>query len=268
MKSIKIVMQEQIRNMYMIGRLSGYELKKSYAGNLLGSFWIILNPLFQIGVYWIVFGLGVRGGRDVEGIPFFIWLICGLIPWFFMSASILQGSNSVYARLNSVSKMNFPLSVIPTYVIVSQVYTHLILMGMLLVIVVVSQGFSHLNVISLLYFMLSSFVFLLSLSFITSTLSTMVRDIHLLIQTATRMLFYITPILWIPSDNTPQLLKEVFAMNPFYYLVEGYRDALLTGGWGLITSPYTIVFWLIICGLFVFGSAIHVKFRKQFVDYL
>jgi len=63
-------------------------------------------------------------------------------------------------------------------------------------------------------------------------------------------------------------LKEVFAMNPFYYLVEGYRDSLLTGGWGLITSPYTIVFWLIICGLFVFGSAIHVKFRKQFVDYL
>lgn len=38
MKSIKIVMQEQIRNLYMIGRLSGYELKKSYAGNLLGSF--------------------------------------------------------------------------------------------------------------------------------------------------------------------------------------------------------------------------------------
>ena len=178
MKSIKIVIQEQIQNLYMIGRLSAYELKKSYADNLLGGLWIILNPLFQIGVYWVVFGLGVRGGQDVDGIPFFVWLICGLIPWFFISAAILQGSNSVYARLNSVSKMNFPLSVIPTYVVVAQLYTHLILVAMLTIIVITSQGIHHINIISLLYFMLSSFCFLLSLSFVTSTLSTMVRDIH------------------------------------------------------------------------------------------
>ncbi|MBU8752342.1 MULTISPECIES: ABC transporter permease [Priestia] len=268
MKSMKIVLQEQLENLYMIGRLSAYELKKSYADNVLGSFWLLLNPLFQIGVYWIVFGLGVRGGRDVGDTPFVIWLICGLVPWFFISSSILQGSNSVYARLNSVSKMNFPLSVIPTYVIVAQAYTHLILVGILLLIVISSQGLSHLNVISLLYFMISSFCFLLSLSFITSTLSTMVRDIHLLIQTATRMLFYVTPILWLPSENAPQLLQDIFKLNPFYYVVEGYRDSLLTGGWGLIASPYTLVFWLIIVVMLFFGSAIHVKFRKQFVDYL
>ncbi|MET3685150.1 teichoic acid transport system permease protein [Priestia megaterium] len=268
MKSIKVVLQEQFQNIYMIGRLSAYELKKSYADNVLGSFWIILNPLFQISVYWIVFGLGIRGGRDVAGTPFFIWLICGLVPWFFISASILQGSNSVYARLNSVSKMNFPLSVIPTYVVMAQMYTHLILVAILLIIVMISQGFSHINIISLVYFMLSSFCFLISLSFVTSTLSTMVRDIHLLIQTATRMLFYITPILWIPSENMPELLKQAFSLNPFYYIVEGYREALLTGGWGLLASPYTLAFWFIIFVLLLFGSIIHVKFRKQFVDYL
>ncbi|MGG0485179.1 ABC transporter permease [Priestia aryabhattai] len=268
MKSIRIILKEQIQNIYMIGRLSAYELKKSYAGNVLGSFWLILNPLFQIGIYWLVFGLGVRGGRSVDGIPFFVWLIGGLVPWFFISASILQGSNSVYARLNSVAKMNFPLSVIPTYVIVAQVYTHLILVGMLLIIVSISQGFHDINIISLVYFMLSAFCFLLSLSYITSTLSTMARDIHLLVQTATRMLFYITPILWLPSENTPSILKEVFSINPFYYLVEGYRESLLKGGWDLIFSPYTIVFWIIILMLLMFGSVIHVKFRKQFVDYL
>lgn len=268
MKSIKIVIQEQIQNLYMIGRLSAYELKKSYADNLLGGLWIILNPLFQIGVYWVVFGLGVRGGQDVDGIPFFVWLICGLIPWFFISAAILQGSNSVYARLNSVSKMNFPLSVIPTYVVVAQLYTHLILVAMLTIIVITSQGIHHINIISLFYFMLSSFCFLLSLSFVTSTLSTMVRDIHLLIQTATRMLFYVTPILWLPSDNTPQLLKEIFAMNPFYYIVDGYRESLLKGSWNFVHSPYTLIFWSVILLLLILGSAIHVKFRKQFVDYL
>jgi teichoic acid transport system permease protein len=96
----------------------------------------------------------------------------------------------------------------------------------------------------------------------------MVRDIHLLIQTATRMLFYVTPILWLPSDNTPQLLKEIFAMNPFYYIVDGYRESLLKGSWNFIHSSYTLIFWSVILLLLILGSAIHVKFRKQFVDYL
>ncbi|MEE6133300.1 ABC transporter permease [Priestia sp. GS2] len=268
MKSVKVIIQEQLQNIYMIARLSGYELKKTYAGNLLGSLWIILNPLLQVGIYWIVFGLGVRGGQDVNGTPFFVWLICGLIPWFFMSAAILQGSNSIYARINTVSKMNFPLSVVPTYVIVAQLYTHLILTVVMVIIVVAVQGIHTINIISLIYYIVSAFCFLLTLSFVTSTLSTMVRDIHLLIQTATRMLFYITPILWIPSDNMPELLRDIFAINPFYYLVEGYRISLLEGHWNGILSGYSLVFWLFIIILLFFGSVIHVKFRKQFVDYL
>lgn len=190
MKSIKTIIKEHYESFYLICRLSLYELKQAYAGNALGILWVFLNPFTQIGVYWLVFGLGIRGGAPVNGVPYFVWLVCGLIPWFFISASISQGSNSIYSRLNTVSKMNFPLSVIPTYVVISQLYTHCVLVILMLMISLISQGWHIINIFTLLYGMFAVTVFLIALGFITSTLSTMLRDIHLLIQSITRMLFF------------------------------------------------------------------------------
>lgn len=82
MKSLKTIIKEQYENLYLIRRLSLYELKQAYAGNLLGLLWVFLNPLSQIGVYWLVFGLGIRGGAPVHGVPYFVWLVCGLVTWF------------------------------------------------------------------------------------------------------------------------------------------------------------------------------------------
>ncbi|WP_000836011.1 ABC transporter permease [Bacillus mycoides] len=268
MKSIKTIIKEHYESFYLICRLSLYELKQAYAGNALGILWVFLNPFTQIGVYWLVFGLGIRGGAPVNGVPYFVWLVCGLIPWFFISASISQGSNSIYSRLNTVSKMNFPLSVIPTYVVISQLYTHCVLVILMLMISLISQGWHIINIFTLLYGMFAVTVFLIALGFITSTLSTMLRDIHLLIQSITRMLFFLTPVFWVPKENMPEVFLLIVKLNPFYYILEIYRGAVAYGQSSIIFSGYTLYFWGMVIVLFVVGSILHIKFRKQFVDYL
>ncbi|MEH6938054.1 ABC transporter permease [Bacillus sp. JJ664] len=268
MNSLKTVFSEQFNNVYMIGRLSAYELKKLYANSFLGGIWIFLNPIIQIAVYGLTFGLGIRGGASVHGIPYFTWMVCGLIPWFFISGSIMQGSNAIYARINTVARMNFPLSITPTYVIVAQLYTHAVLMILCLAIVSFSVGISNIHLLELLYFILSSFCFLVALSFITSTLSTMMRDIHLLIQQTTRLLLYLTPVLWEPSANAPEFLLNLMKLNPFYYVVEGYRSALIYDDTSIFLSPLTLYFWGLVLVMLVLGTTLHVKFRRNFVDYL
>ncbi|WIG21841.1 ABC transporter permease [Bacillus anthracis] len=268
MKSIKTILSEQLQYAYLIRRLSMYELKKTYIANMLGIVWVFLNPIIQIGVYWIIFGLGIRGGAPVNGVPYFVWMISGLVPWFYISSAIIQGSNSIYARLSGVSKMNFPLSIIPSYVILSRLYTHLILTILLTVIVIVNQGISSVHFLVLIYGMLSLTIFLIALSFITSTLSTIVRDVHLLIQSVTRMLFFITPILWEPKENMPQLFLSLMKLNPFYYVIELYREALVYDSTSILFSAYTLYFWGIIIFMFTVGSMLHVRFRRQFIDYL
>ncbi|WP_416729811.1 ABC transporter permease [Fictibacillus sp. JL2B1089] len=269
MKSVLIILKEHFQNIYLISRLSLYDLKNTYSATMLGNVWVILNPLIQIFVYWLVFGLGIRGGAPVNGVPYFLWLICGLIPWFYISAAINKGSNSIYSKLNTVSKMNFPLSIVPTYTVTAQLYNHIILLCILLFAVFTSIGFNSLNVLLIGYFTLSSTMLLISLSFITSTLSTLVRDVNILVQSVVRMLFFLTPILWVPQINElPFFFKILFYLNPFYYVTEGYRQILLYDNTSTIISYNTLYFWNLVLILFFTGAFLHVKFRKQFVDSL
>ncbi|MCM3338768.1 ABC transporter permease [Paenibacillus sp. MER TA 81-3] len=268
MNAVSAIVKEHKNNLYMIGRLSIYELKTAYVGNRLGLVWMILNPLIQVIIYWLVFGLGIRGGAPIQGVSFFVWLICGLIPWFYIGTGITQGSNAIRSRLAIVSKMNFPLSVIPTYVIITQLYTHFILVIVLMTIVSISHGLFAVSIVGLIYFSFTATCFLLALSFITSTLSTIVKDIQYLVQSINRMLFFITPIMWTMSDHTPHFLRVLIEINPFYYIVEGYRKSLLWGDISMIFSLKTLYLWVVTLGMFVLGSILHVRFRKYFVDYL
>lgn len=268
MKSLLIIGKEHTNNIYLLIRLSFYEMKIAYFNNHLGILWMIINPLLQIFVYWMVFGLGIRGGASVEGVPYFIWLICALIPWFYAGAGITQGSNAIYQRLGTVSKMKFPLSIIPTVAVVKQMYTHFILLILLVIVVWSNRGITALSLAGVAYFVICLTVFLIALSFITSTLATIVRDVQMVVQATVRMLFFLTPIMWTMSIHTPNMLKKAVESIPLYYIVNGYRSALLWGDVGSITSNYTLVFWGIVLVMLLIGSVLHVRFRKLFVDYL
>lgn len=268
MVALRTVFQEQLQNLYLIWRLSQYEAKKIYAANLLGNVWMFLAPALQVAVYWVVFGFGIRQGAAVNGIPFFIWMLCGLIPWFFINNGIGKGANSVHSRLNAVSKMNFPLSIIPTYVILSQLYSHLILLSTLFIAIIISQGLPTWHWFGVVYGILATFSFLIAFAFVTSTLATIVRDIALFIQSSTRMLFFLTPILWEPKETMPEKFLLLIQVNPVYYLIEVYRGALIYQDLSIIASTYTLYFWGVVLLLFLLGAILHIKFRKQFIDYL
>ncbi|MFD0618106.1 ABC transporter permease [Paenibacillus sp. GCM10027629] len=266
MNSIKVIIKEHVNNIYLISRLSAYELKKNYISNRLGLVWLVLNPLIQIFVYWMVFGLGIRGGAPVNGVPFFIWLLSGLIPWFFVSSGITQGSNSIYGRIGTVSKMNFPLSIIITVVITAQLYTHVILLIFVIILISIIHGISVISLFGLIYYVVSLTCFLIALGFVTSTLSSIVRDIQLIVQAISRMLFFLTPVMWTMSENTPIFLKKIIEMNPLNYIISGYRSSLI---WGEVTiwSVPSLLFWCLTFVLFILGAILHVKFRRYFVDY-
>ena len=65
------------------------------------------------------------GGMEV---PFFAWLLAGFFLWIFFYQATIQGSKSIYSRLRMLSKMNFPMSVIPNFVIFSKFYIHLFML--------------------------------------------------------------------------------------------------------------------------------------------
>ncbi|KAF0819025.1 Teichoic acid translocation permease protein TagG [Bacillus sp. ZZV12-4809] len=268
MGSLITVIKEQIQSFYLIRRLSLYELKSANKNNYLGMLWEIINPGIQIAIYWFVFGYGIRKGAKVGEIPFIHWMLAGIIVWFFVQPSIIQGSKSVYSRIKMISKMNFPMSVIPSYVIFSKLYPHLLL---LVITTIIFQFIGYpisIYYIQLPYFLIATTIFLIGLSLITSTLSTIVRDTQMIVQAVMRILIYLSPILWVREDF-PGWVQVIMKINPLYYLVEGYRWSLLGQGWYITEEVgYTIYFWIVVISLLWIGSIVHVKFRKHFVDYI
>lgn len=268
MKSAIKILKEQYQFFYLVWRLSVYELRSLTSGNYLGAAWEIINPAIQILIYWFVFGYGIRQREAIGDIPYFQWMFAGILVWFFINQSVMKASKSIYSKIRMLSKMNFPMSVIPNYVIFSQFYPHLILLavGMLLLQLV---GFP----ISIYYLQLPLYIvallmFLFSLSLITSTLTTIARDVQMLLQSVMRMLLYLSPILW-PPTLLPDSFQFWVKLNPFYYIVEGYRYSLLGQGWYFLENPlYTLYFIAITSLTFIVGSYLHVKFRSQFIDFL
>ncbi|WP_404455633.1 ABC transporter permease [Virgibacillus necropolis] len=275
MKSAIKVIKEQIDHFYLIRRLSLYELKSKNKNNYLGMAWEVLNPSIQILIYWFVFGTirqreGIEVAPGVDA-PFILWLLGGFILWNFFYQSTIQGSKSIYSRLRMLSKMNFPMSIIPNFAIVSQFYIHLIMLG-ISIIIFQFTGLFFVNIyyLQFIYFIFAAFCLIYALSLITSTLSTIIRDIHMFLNSTLRMGLYLSGVLWpLTILSGYPIVMNIMKLNPLYYLIEGYRAALFGTEWYFITHwEYTLVFWAFVIVLFLFGSALHVKFRRHFIDYL
>lgn len=262
--NVKTILKEQIKSRDLIMRMAKFESKSKYEGHYLGSLWQYIHPAIQVAIYWTVFGLGIRGGRPIGDVPFFLWLLMGLIPWFFIAPSIIQGSNSVYSRIGLVSKMNFPISILPTIKMVVASYQFFTLLTFLIVLTLIYGITPTLQFLQIFYYIFAMYMFLFSLSTFTSTISTIIRDFQVFLQSTIRVLMYMSPIMWLPSGRLAQILR----LNPVYYIIEGFRDAFLSRGWFFEDPIYTLYFWVLTFTLLYFGANAHVKFKDDFMDYM
>lgn len=263
------ILKEQWNNRKLIVSLSMYNLKSAYASHYLGVFWLIIMPALQVLLYYIVFGLGLRGERgDVGGLPFIIHLISGLFPWTFISSGVNSAASAIQSQIGLVTKMKFPSSILLTINIVGAIRAFLVTSGILLLISIINGYSSPLNYFVFFYFLVASVALIFSLGLIMSTLTIIIRDLKNVFQNVMRMFFFITPIFWTLDEANP-LLQNIAAFNPFAYLVMTFRTALV-----LETGPFYgglfdhIYFWTLTLFLFYIGVHIHYKFRKTIVDYL
>src|SRR5699024_12641871 len=118
--------------------------------------------------------------------------------------------------------------------------------------------------IQLIYFLFSAIALLFAISLITSTISTIIRDFHMFLNSTLRMLLYLSGVLWpitILSDF-PIIIK-IMQLNPLYYLIEGYRAELIVKEWYIIMHWELYLYFLeLVIVLIIISSKIHINFRN------
>ncbi len=263
--SLKYIVKEYMSNIYRIFLIARYEVISDYRDSNLGILWSIINPLIQLGTYWFVFGFGIRSGKPVDGIEFFPWMVAGMIAWFFMSDCIRKTTTSISSKISILQKMKFPVSILPATVVVSQIFNHLVMIVIGMIIFTIQGYKPSIYNFRFLYYFFCSIAFLTSFGLVFSVLNMIAGDVKRGVNASMRMLMYITPILW-TMENLPLPIQNIMKINPIYYIVEGYRKSFLYGSLGTIDVQSTIVFWTITIFLFLIGSNLMYKYRHKFID--
>ena len=83
------------KNRRLVAKLAKNDFKTRYAGSYLGIVWAFIQPVITILVYWFVFSVGFRSGTGDLGVPFVLYLVAGIVPWFFFQDALMGGTNSL-----------------------------------------------------------------------------------------------------------------------------------------------------------------------------
>ena len=112
-------------------------------------------------------------------------------------------------------------------------------------------------------------MFVLGLVYITCAIVVFFKDLTQIINIVLQIGIWMTPIMWnIDAMDLNPILITIFKLNPMYYIVAGYRDALINKVWFWQNMPLTIYFWIITAILFGLGSFIFRRLKVHFADVL
>lgn len=258
--------RDLFRNRWLIWQLTKKDFKNKYLGSYLGIIWAFIQPAITIFILWFVFQVGFKA-QPVTDVPFAVWLIVGMVPWFFISESLQNATNSIIEFSYLIKKVVFRASLLPVIKVFSSLFVNLFFIGILFIILVVYGLYPNLYALQILYYLFASIMFVLSISWITSSLIVFIRDIGQIIGVVIQLGFWATPIFW-TIEMIPEKLHIVFKLNPFYYLTEGYRDALINRIWFWERPYQTLYFWGLTLVLWIIGTVMFKKLRPHFADVL
>lgn len=268
MKNLTQICKDHISYRQQIFKLAKADLVKTYRGAALGWSWAIIKPAVTVFVYWFAFSIGLRAGGDVEGMPFFLWLIAGLIPWFYMSEMLTQGTDSIRKYSYLVTKMRFPVSTIPTFVSISKLLVHFILLAITIVIFIAMGYPPNIYIIQLPFYILLTFVFFTVFSLFSSLLSSMSKDFSNLVKSFITAIFWLSGILWNVNTIDIGWIKTLLMLNPVTYLVEGYRNCFIHQVWFFEEPQKLLYFGVVLLILVIAALWTYRKLRKEIPDVL
>lgn len=255
----------------LIWKLAKNDFKKRYAGSYLGIVWAMAQPVVTVVMYWIVFDkvFDTRSQLVSSGVkvPYVLYLTAGLVPWFYFSEAITQGTMALVEYNYLVKKVVFNISILPIIKVIAATFIHAFFVVVLLIVSIGYGYYPTVYTLQLIYYSFCMFLLVLGMSYLTCALVVFIRDLQQIINIALQIGMWATPILWsieMLTDN----MKTIFKLNPLVYIVNGYRSAIYEKVWFWEHFYSSTYFWIFTISLFCIGTLIFRKMRVHFADVL
>jgi lipopolysaccharide transport system permease protein len=223
-----------------------FDIKQRYRRTTLGPLWITISMGVLTAVLGIIYG-------SIFNLPlgeYLLYLAAGIIAWFFVSSTILEGTTVFIAAEGIIKQSAIPLSIH----VYRAVWRNLIALThnvvVLALVFLAFRSVFSLNPLLLLIGLLLLVLNLIVATFVLGILSTRFRDLPPIMTSVMQVLFYITPILYEPSQLPPRL-RLIAHYNPIYHVIDVFRRPLI-GETPQMESYAVSVAALVLGGIFAF----------------
>ena len=217
----------------LLWNLTLREVRGKFKRSVLGWLWSVINPLASIAIYTIVFGVffgvepPVGEPSGLESYGFF--LVCGLLPWTFLTNSLNGAAQSITSNEGLVKKVYFPRAVLPGASTLAWLANYGVELSVFGVVLLVwgNMILPWIPIVLLLMAIETAFIF--GLGLLLAAGNAYFRDVQHFLAIILNIWFYSTPILYPPSqlDGQPAWARfVVLDLNPMATFVDSYRDVL------------------------------------------
>lgn len=250
--------------------MSLIDLKREYRSASLGWLWAVIKPGFMIFVYWFIIKVGLKANirEGFNEVSFLAWLSVGLVVWFFINDAIRDTMGSMRKYSYLITKMKFPVNIIPTFTIISNFIVHMVLFAIAMVSVMIQYNYYSWQWIQIPYFMLMSLAFLWCWGQITAPLAAISKDFQSLVNSLIQGLFWFSGVLFDVNAVSSTTLRYLLKINPVTYLIEGYRSSIFFHEWIAARPVQTAVFLGELVLLFVLSVVVGRNTRNELADVL
>ena len=237
-----------------------------YKQTILGPMWLIIKPLMTVVLQTLVFG-GLAG-LAADGVPSFVFYLCGNALWSFFATCLNQTSSTFTANSGIMGKVYFPRLVMPISSVLTSALDFTIQLGMLILAILVftlnGQNFNLGPTVLLApVLILQTGILGLGCGIIVASLTTKYRDLSVLMEFGVQLWMYATPVVY-TTALIPEKFRGVYMLNPMAAIMECWRNSVI--GCGDFLWGYWGISWIITLVMLVIGVLIFSRIEKTFMD--
>jgi lipopolysaccharide transport system permease protein len=227
------------------------DVKVRYKQTLMGASWAVVQPLFTIVIFTVVFGKLAK--IPSEGLPYSVFALAALLPWTFFAQATGRSANSLVGNAGLITKIYFPRVLVPVSSIALPAVDFAISLLTLAGLMVWYRITPSWGLLALPLFFLLAAITALAVGLFLSPINARYRDVAYAVPFFIQLWMYASPVVY-PVSLVPEQWRLLYSLNPMVGIIDGFRWALLA-----TTAPNFTVFTasaaIIVC-LF-FGALVH-----------
>jgi lipopolysaccharide transport system permease protein len=256
-----IDLQEIWRYRDLLLLLGFRELKLRYRQTLLGTAWVILQPLLGAAAIALVFGrlVGLKSG----GAPYFLLAFTGLVGWSIFSVTLTRATTCLVNQPQLITKVSFPRLVVPLSTAIAPIVDCVVSLLALVPLLFVSGLRPTLGMLFVPLWLVGLLGLSLGLGFFLCSLAVSYRDVQHILPFALQVLLFMSPVAY-SIDVVPERVRLLYRLNPLAVMVDGLRDSTL--GRRTEADGLMILAFVVSAAFFVSGWLFFARAERRFAD--